>query len=94
MKATAVVEAGVLEDQTTEVTVGSHDVVGLFFLAELVTRVLTFSFGSFPDYGGGYEGTPITPYFHKGWTISSTYLHQVVGHLFLLLRGLNPSGSL
>ena len=26
---TAVVEGGVLEDQATEVTVGSHDVVGL-----------------------------------------------------------------
>ena len=36
MKATAVVEGGVLEDQATEVTVGSHDVLGLFLLAHYV----------------------------------------------------------
>ena len=35
VKAAAVVEGSVLEDQATEVTVGSHDVVGLFLLAEL-----------------------------------------------------------
>merc|ERR1711943_81333 len=39
VKATAVVEGGVLEDQATEVTVGSHDVVGLFLLAKLVAVV-------------------------------------------------------
>jgi hypothetical protein len=33
VQAAAVVEGGVLEDQATEVTVGSHDVIGLFFLA-------------------------------------------------------------
>ena len=40
VQAAAVVEGGVLEDQATEVTVGSHDVVGLFFLAKLVAVVL------------------------------------------------------
>ena len=49
VQATAVVERGVLEDQTTEVTVGSHDVVGLFFLAKLVAVVLTFGFSSFTN---------------------------------------------
>ena len=56
VKATAVVEAGVLEDQTTEVTVGSHDVVGLFFLAELVTVVLGLALGGFTHQGGGHQG--------------------------------------
>jgi len=37
---TGVVERGILEDQTTKVTVCSNDVVGLFFLTELVTIVL------------------------------------------------------
>ena len=34
---TGVVEGGVLEDQATEVTVGSHDVVGLFLFCLLYT---------------------------------------------------------
>ena len=44
-KRTGVVEGCVLEDQTTEVTVCSNDVVGLFFLTELVTIVLGLGFG-------------------------------------------------
>merc|ERR1711991_1009151 len=40
VKAAAVVKGCVLEDQATEVTVGSHDVVGLFLLAKLVAVVL------------------------------------------------------
>ena len=55
VEAAAVVEGGVLEDQATEVTVGSHDVVGLFFLAELVTVVLGFSLGGFPHQRGGHQ---------------------------------------
>merc|ERR1711991_889767 len=57
VKATAVVEGGVLEDQTTEVTVGSHDVVGLFLLAELVAVVLGLALGGFTHQGGGHQGT-------------------------------------
>ena len=49
MEAAAVVEGGVLEDQATEVRVGSHDVVGLFLLAELVAVVLRLIFGGFTD---------------------------------------------
>ena len=36
----AVVEGSLVENQTTEVTVGCHDVVSLFFLAELIALVL------------------------------------------------------
>merc|ERR1712100_480945 len=56
VKATAVVEGGVLEDQATEVTVGSHDVVGLFLLAELVAVVLGLALGGFTNQGGGHQG--------------------------------------
>ena len=56
MEATAVVEGGVLEDQATEVTVGSHDVVGLFLLAELVAVVLGLGLGGFTHQGGGHQG--------------------------------------
>ena len=52
MKATAVVEGGVLEDQATEVAVSSHDVVRLFFLAEFVAVVLGLAFGGFTHQGG------------------------------------------
>ena len=55
VEAAAVVEGGVLEDQATEVTVGSHDVVGLFFLAELVTVVLALGLGGFTHQGGGHQ---------------------------------------
>merc|ERR1712100_63002 len=56
VKAAAVVEGGVLEDQATEVTVGSHDVVGLFLLAELVAVVLGLALGGFTHQGGGHQG--------------------------------------
>ena len=56
MKAAAVVEGCVLEDQATEVTVGSHDVVGLFLLAELVAVVLGLGLGGFTHQGGGHQG--------------------------------------
>merc|ERR1712054_524097 len=56
VKATAVVEGGVLEDQATEVTVGSHDVVGLFLLAKLVAVVLGLALGGFTHQGGGHWG--------------------------------------
>ena len=55
VKAAAVVEGGVLEDQATEVTVGSHDVVGLFLLAELVAVVLGLALGGFTHQGGGHQ---------------------------------------
>merc|ERR1712230_172073 len=56
VKAAAVVEGSVLEDQATEVTVGSHDVVGLFLLAELVAVVLGLALGGFTHQGGGHQG--------------------------------------
>merc|ERR1712054_340387 len=56
VKATAVVEGGVLEDQATEVTVGSHDVVGLFLLAELVAVVLGLALGGFTHQGAVHGG--------------------------------------
>ena len=40
MKTTAIIERSVLEDESSEVPVGSDDVVGLFFLSELVSIVL------------------------------------------------------
>ena len=56
VQATAVVEGCVLEDQATEVTVGSHDVVGLFLLAKLVAVVLGLGLGGFTHQGGGHQG--------------------------------------
>merc|ERR1712054_589593 len=56
VQAAAVVERGVLEDQATEVTVSSHNVVGLFLLAELVAVVLGFALGGFTHQGGGHQG--------------------------------------
>jgi hypothetical protein len=44
VQAAAVVEAGVLEDQPTEVAVCCYDVVCFFFLSELVAVVLAFAF--------------------------------------------------
>merc|ERR1711943_77232 len=55
VQAAAVVEGCVLEDQATEVTVGSHDVVGLFLLAKLVAVVLGLSLGGFTHQGGGHQ---------------------------------------
>ena len=52
---TGVVEGSVLEDQATEVTVGSNDVVGLFFLTKLVTIVLRLSFSRLADKRGSNE---------------------------------------
>ena len=46
---TGVVKGSVLEDQATEVTVSGNDVVGLFFLTELVTIVLGLSFCGFAN---------------------------------------------
>ena len=46
---TGVVKGSVLEDQATEVTVSGNDVVGLFFLTELVTIVLGLSFRGFTN---------------------------------------------
>jgi hypothetical protein len=57
VQATAVVEAGVLEDETAEVAVGCNDVVGLFFLTELVAIVLAFSFAGFTHQRAGNQRT-------------------------------------
>ena len=45
MQASRIVKRCILEDQATEVTVSSDDVVGLFFLTELVAIVLRLGFG-------------------------------------------------
>ena len=49
MERTTVVKGSILEDQATEVTVSSNDVVGLFFLTELVTIVLRLGFSGFTN---------------------------------------------
>jgi hypothetical protein len=54
---TGVVEGSVLEDQTTEVPVGSNDVVGLFFLTELVSIVLGLVFGGLTNQRRGNQRT-------------------------------------
>ncbi len=51
----AVVEGGILEDQTAKIPVGRYDVVGLFFLAELVTVVLGLGFSGFSYQGRSYQ---------------------------------------
>ena len=57
VQAAAVVEGGVLEDQATEVTVGSHDVVGLFLLAKLVAVVLALALGGLTHQAAGHQRT-------------------------------------
>ena len=52
VQSTAVAEARILENQATEVTVSSHDVVGLFLLTELVAIVGRLSFGGLTDQSG------------------------------------------
>ncbi len=49
VKTSGVVERCVLEDQTTEVTMGCDDVVCLFLLTELVTVVLGLSLSGFTN---------------------------------------------
>ena len=51
------IEAGILEDETTEVAVGRNDVVGLFFLAELVAVVLGLGLGGFTHQRRGHQRT-------------------------------------
>ena len=46
MQTSRIVKRCILEDQATEVTVGGYNVIGLFFLAELVAVVLGLSFSS------------------------------------------------
>jgi len=42
VKAAAVIEGGILEEETTEVPVSSDDVIGFFLLTKLVAIVLRF----------------------------------------------------
>ena len=51
VKTTRVIEGSVLENKATKITVSSYNVVGLFFLSELVSVVLRFSFSCFADEG-------------------------------------------
>ena len=44
-----------MENKASEITVGSHDVVGLFFLAELVTVVLALALGGLTHQRGGHQ---------------------------------------
>ena len=57
MQRTRVVKGCILEDQTTEVTMSGDNVVGLFFLTELVTIVLGLSFGGFTNQRRGNQRT-------------------------------------
>ena len=52
-----IVKRCILENQTTEVTVSSDDVVGLFFLTELVTIVLGLGFGGLTNQRRGNQRT-------------------------------------
>ena len=49
MQTSRIVKRCILEDQTTEVTVCGNDVVGLFFLTELVSIVLGLSLSGFTN---------------------------------------------
>ncbi len=49
VKGTRVVERGVLEDKTSEISVSGNNVVGFFFLSELVTIVGGFILSGFTD---------------------------------------------
>ena len=57
VQAAAVVERCILEDQTSEVSMSSNDVIRLFFLAKLVAIVLTFRFSSLTHKRGRNKGT-------------------------------------
>jgi len=57
VQAAAIVEARILEDQPTEVAVSRNDVVGLFFLTELVAVVLGLVLSGFTHQGGGHQRT-------------------------------------
>ena len=50
-----VVEAGKLEDQATEVTVSSHDVVGLFLLSKLIAIVQRLIFCRLANQGRSHQ---------------------------------------
>ena len=47
----AIIKRSILEDQTSEVTVGSDNVICLFFLPKLVSITLRDLFGSLPSEG-------------------------------------------
>jgi hypothetical protein len=53
VEGTRVVERSILEDQTSEVSMGGNNVVGLFFLSELVSIVGGLILSGFSDQGGG-----------------------------------------
>ena len=55
VKASGVIEAGILEDETTEVAVGCNDVVGLFFLTKLITVVLRLGLSGLSNKGAGNQ---------------------------------------
>ena len=57
VKGTRVVERGVLEDQTSKVSVGGNNVVGFFFLSEPVPSVGGLVFSSFADQRRGNQGS-------------------------------------
>ena len=54
---TGVVERCILEDQTTEVSMSSNNVVSLFFLTKLVTIVLGLVLSGFTNQGGSNQRT-------------------------------------
>ena len=57
MQTTTIVEAGVLEDKTTKITMSGNNVVSLFLLSEFVTIVLTYFFSCLTDKAGGNQTT-------------------------------------
>ena len=51
VKRTTIIERSILEDQTSEVSMGSDNVICLFFLPKLVSITLRDLFGSLPNEG-------------------------------------------
>ena len=57
MQRTAIVEGSISEDEATEVTVSSYDIVYFFFVTELVTVVLRFVYSAFTYQRGSYQAS-------------------------------------
>lgn len=57
MKGSRVVEGGVLEDETSKISMGGDDVVGFLLLTKLVSVVGGFVLGGFTDQGGCDQGS-------------------------------------
>ena len=57
MQTSRIVKRCILEDQATKVTMSGDNVIGLFFLAELITIVLRLGFGGLTNQRRSNQGT-------------------------------------